>query len=473
MDAGAKKFSKLGDEEYKGNSLWPMYGRGGEIYFVADRLASEKAVRYGSPEVMKSVNNIWKISERGGRPSQVTRHTSGNLFFPSISSDGRVIVYEENFGLWKLDTATGKSSEVPVRIVSDDKENAAELRTIQSEAEGFGLSPSTKRAAIVAHGEIFTIATDRGEVQRVSETFWREGDPVWSPNGKWIAFTSDRTGREEIWIADERGRNAKKLTDSDSEKLSMVWAPDSQSLLHAASDHKLYRTPIDGGKSEELVSSDVSNISGPQFSPDGKWISYAKLDRFFRSRVYVKPLDGGPERLIGGDEFLISSGARWTPDGKKLVFLAGVGAPSIASTSGRTTLQVYSVALTRLEKNPAERGVDSEEEAQSAPPAERRGPAAAAPAKVEVKIDWDGLDRRIRQITRGSESVFTVVPSPDSRTYAFVALGGEEGRSSGGLFTVQEDGERVTRVAASAPSPSAEGPRGRGGPGGGISSPQW
>ena len=49
------------------------------------------------------------MSDKGGKPVQVTHHTSGNLYFPSISADGKTIVYEENFGLWKLDTATSKS----------------------------------------------------------------------------------------------------------------------------------------------------------------------------------------------------------------------------------------------------------------------------------------------------------------------------------------------------------------------------
>ena len=74
-----------------------------------------------------------------------------------------------------------------------------------SEAEGFHISPSNRRAAIVAHGEIFTVATERGEPQRVSESPWRDQDVRWSPNGKWIAFVSDRTGRQEVWISDELG----------------------------------------------------------------------------------------------------------------------------------------------------------------------------------------------------------------------------------------------------------------------------
>ena len=131
-----------------------------------------------------------------------------------------------------------------------------------NEAEGFHISPSNRRAAIAVHGEIFTIATDRGETQRVTETPWREQDPRWSPNGKWIAFVSDRTGREEVFISDELGKNVKKLSDVDCDKNGIVWAPDSKSLMWSGSDHKLRRVDIDSGKTDELASSNAGNIGG-------------------------------------------------------------------------------------------------------------------------------------------------------------------------------------------------------------------
>ena len=307
---------------------------------------------------------------------QVTHHTSGNLYFPSISADGKTIVYEENFGMWKLDVATGKSTEIRVDIKSDVKESEVELKTITSEAEGFNLSPSTRRAAISTHGEIFTIATDRGEVQRVTETPWREENPRWSPNGKWIAFVSDRTGREEIWIADEMGRNQKKLSDVDCDKPAIVWAPDSKSLLWSGSDHKLRHVTVDNGKTEVVATGAAGNILGPQFSPDGKWISYSKQDALLRSHVYVKPLENGAEREIGSDEFLVASGAKWTPDGRKLLLLGGIGAPAMSALN-RTVLQLYSVSLTRNEKNPDDHDVDTEAQAEAAAAeATRRGGAA-------------------------------------------------------------------------------------------------
>jgi tricorn protease len=471
MDVSAKKFTKLGDADYKGNYLWPMYGNKGEIYFVADRIANEKGVKFNGPEVMKSVNNIWKISERGGEPTQVTHHTSGNLYFPSISADGRTIVYEENFGLWKLETATGKSTEIKVTIKSDDKENDMQLRTVRSEADAFHLSPSNKRAAIINHGELFTIATDKGEVQRVTETLWREQDPRWSPNGKWIAFVSDRTGREEVWISDELGKAPKKLTDVDCDKTAVVWAPDSQSLLWNGSDHKLRRVDIASGKTEVVASSDIGNIGTPQFSPDGRWLSYTKPDFMTRPHVFVKQIDTGVERAIGSDEFVQSSGAKWTADGKKLLLLGGVGVPSMAALN-RTTMQLYSVSLTRIDKGP-DAGVDTEAEAEATgdTAAQRRG--LSGTPKVEVKIEWDGLDRRIQLLSAPGSAVSSVAPSPDSRTYAFWGGGGTEGAGQG-LYTVADDGTHLTRLNTT-PAEGAAGGGGRGGGGGfgGGNEPQW
>ncbi len=469
MDVAAKKFAKLDDSDYKGNHLWPMYSGKGDIYFVADRLPVEKALKYAGPEVMKSVNNIWKISDKGGTPVQVTHHTSGNLYFPSISADGRTIVYEENFGLWKLDTATGKSTEIKVDIRSDAKDNDSRLRTFRNEAEEFDLSPSNKRAAITVHGELFTVATGKGNAQRVTETFWREKDPTWSPDGKLIAFVSDRTGRQEVWVSGELGKDARKLSEDDCDKSALVWSGDSKSLLWVGTDHKVRRVDVVSGKADVLASSDLGMVTGAQFSPDGKWISYAKPDALTRSHVFVKNLDTGVETQIGGDEFTIASGAKWTPDGKKLLLLGGTGTSSMASLN-RTTMQAYMVALVPEEKGP-DKGVDTEAEAAQADTATaRRG--GGANAKVEVKIQWAGLDHRIRQIATVPGSVNSIIPSPDSRVYAMTAFG--DGAGGPAIYTVNEDGTRLNRLSTTPTPDAGAAPQGRGGGGGGgASEPKW
>ena len=267
-DVKAQTFTKLGDQDYKGNYLWPMFGHNGEIYYVADELPAEasgnaKDIKFGGPEVMQSVNNIWKIPEKGGKPVQVTHHTDGNLYYPSMSADGKTIVYEDNFGLWKLDVSSGKSTEIHVDIKADLKDNNLQLVTFNNEADGFNVSPSGRRIAVAVHGEIFTIAAERGETQRVTDTPWRDQDPKWSPNGKWIAFISDRTGREEVWISDELGKDVKKVSDADCEKGEFEWSPDSKFMLWNCSDHKLRLTTVETGDTNVVASNDAGDLDSP------------------------------------------------------------------------------------------------------------------------------------------------------------------------------------------------------------------
>ena len=489
-DIAANTFRNLGDPDFKGNYLWPMYGAG-EIYFVSDRMAgtaSEKNVKFGGPEVMKSVNNIWKISDKGGAAVQVTHHTDGNLFFPSISSDRKTIVYEDNFGLWKLDLATGKSTEIAIDVKSDPKENDTELVTVTNEAEGFHLSPSNRRAAVIVHGELFTVAIDRGEPQRVTETPWREQDVHWSPNGKLLAFVSDRTGRQEVWVSDELGKSPKKVSDADCDKQGLVWAPDSKSLLWSGSDHKLRKTDIESIKTDVLASSDVANVTGPQFSPDGKWISYGKQDNLLRAHIWIMNLENGTEHMIASDQFQNATGAKWTPDGKRLLLIGGVSVPAMASQGFRgSAAQLYSVPLTRVDKAPDDRDINTEEQAMAAAAdalaVTGRG-ARATPPTVAVTIEWDGMDRRIHKLTSMPASVLSVAPSTDSRVYAFLSMGGPTGAGPAedvagagpGLYIIRDDGSGMQRLNTTvAPdallAPGA--PPGGGGYGGGGMEPQW
>ena len=465
MDIKAKKYTHLADGDYKGNYFWPMYAADGSIYFVSDRLPDESHVKPGSREVLKSSNNIWKIPAGGGKAVQVTHHESGRLFFPSISSDGKTIVYEQDFGIWKLDTKTGKSTPIKLNIVSDDKENDIETITVRNETEGYDLSPSSKRAAVSAHGEIFSIATDHGDIQRVTQSFSREEDPSWSPDGKWIAFVSDKSGTDQVWMAHEDGTGLKNLSEGDGEKSNIQWSPDSKALIYSGSDHKLYRYDLEGGKTTVIASGQAGNTQGARFSPDGKWVAYSKLDHDLRPHVYVSPSTGGAERRVGNDDLLFSeTNPVWTPDGKRLLFLAGL-AQAGSATLRRAFVQVYSVSLTKEEKNPTDRGVDDEEQAQAAEKLNRFRDAQARgeAAKPEVKIEFEGINRRAHQVTHLSDNITTVAVSPDSKLYAFVAVADADGRPVATLYTIPEDGTQTTTITVNRGAADEEGGGGFGG----------
>src|SRR5262249_45943045 len=183
-----KTYTKLLPDA-RSNRYWPMWGADNFIYYVADPLANERALVAGSAEVRKSVNNIYKIAVSGtGQPVQVTKHPDGNLFWPSISSDGKTIVYEEDFGIWKLDVASGRTSEIKIEINADEKDNEIDYQTVTNEVDSFDVSPSGRRAVISAKGQILTIATERGDITRIAPDRMtsRNQFPKWSADGKYV-----------------------------------------------------------------------------------------------------------------------------------------------------------------------------------------------------------------------------------------------------------------------------------------------
>ena len=221
----------------KPNNFWPMYGNG-FIYFVSDRDVKAKA---GSPVVMESRNNIWKMPAEGGDPVQVTKHSTARCFGHPCPPTAKSSSMKR--------TSVSGSSTLPAakrrnqsRHVPDEKENNLETVLSSSEADSYNLSPSGKRAVIATQGELFTIATDRGDVRRLTQTSdVREAQPQWSPDGKRIAFVSDRSGREEDLVCDEHGDNLKTTHQHRTQKTRPSGRRTRNRSLYTASDRALHR----------------------------------------------------------------------------------------------------------------------------------------------------------------------------------------------------------------------------------------
>jgi tricorn protease len=470
-DLTSKTYTKLlPDERY--NRYWPMWGADGSIYYVADPLPNDKAVAPGSPEVRKSLNNIYKMAVTGGQPVQVTKHGDGNVFWPSMSSDGKVIVYEENFGIWKLDVASGKTSEIKLDLASDEKDNQVEVETVTDEVDAFDISPSGRRAVISARGQILTIATDRGDITRVAPDNMasRNQLPKWSADGKYLAYVSDRSGRDEVWISDPEGTSPKKITDFDNEKGNLTWTPDSKSLLYTAGDKTLYNYAVADNRTTVVSSTDLGRIGSITVSPDNKWVMFSKQDRTVRTHVYIAPMAGpgspgnSEERHISDDSLLYSeNNAVWTADGRYIVFTSTEGASNGIATQGgiNTTMQLYVLPLRDQDRDPMNRDIDNEAQGLAAEAAARgtggRGAGAGgAGSSIDVQIDWSGLARRARRLTVPGNTLFNLTPAPDGHTVALnAAIAGAGGRGAGGdgetgagMIVVNVETGQLARVAA-------------------------
>ncbi len=453
-DVSAKKFTQLTD--FDGLDSWPMWSRDGNIYFVSDRDGG-------------GLTNIWRVSDSGGKAEKITAFRNGDVRFPSISADGKTIVFEHDFGIWKLDTGSKKATPIKLDIDAETEENDSEVRTFASEADDYDLAPSARRIVVSTHGEIFTVPVEEGDIKQITDSPARDRNVDYSPDGKWISFVSDSSGREELYVTATDGTGqAQKLTDIDALKNGYNWSPDSKEIAFTSSDSKLRKVNVTSKQIVELDSSHYGNISTPEWSPDGKWLAYSKSDVSRTTDIYLLASSGEDKqaRKVTFDSY-DERGPRFSPDGRKLFFVRSDSAGGGGGGFGSASVQIYSVGLEKLERDPD----DPEERPEAAQGPAPDGEEAAGPPRRptgprpphETKVDWAGLKRRTRQVTRMPFPISTFTIAPDSRTIVFVTT--EPGATfvTPVIYSIQEDGKRLTRVAAGGP-PAGEG---EGGPGGG------
>ena len=456
-DVSAKKFTQVTD--FDGLDSWPMWGKDG-IYFVSDRDG-------------EGLTNIWRVGEAGGKADKVTSFRSGDVRFPSISADGRTIVFEHDFGIWKLDTASKKVTQIKLDIDAETEENDSEMRAFSSEADDYDLAPSGRRIVVSVHGELFIVPVEEGDIRQVTDSPARERGVAYSPDGKWLSFISDGTGREELYVVAVDGSgDPQKLTDIDALKFGYNWSPDSKEIAFTSSDNKLRKVNVGTKAVTALDSSKYGNISTPEWSPDGKWLTYAKADVSRTTDIYVLASSGSEiePHKVTFDSYDDRS-PRFAPDGRKIFFIRSESTGG-GGGFGNASIQIYSVGLEKLDRDPD----DPEERPEAEAPQFNQGEDSGGPPRRpagprpphETKMDWAGMKRRTRQVTRMPFPIFTFNVTPDSRTLVFVTSEPSATAQIPVIYSIGEDGKRLTRIAAGSP-PQGDGEGGGGGGfGGGL-----
>jgi tricorn protease len=482
MDLASKTFKDL--TEFDGMDSWPMWSNDGRVYFVSDRDPNAQA-------------NLWYVPESGGEAVKVTDFKDGDVRFPTISADGKTIAFERDFGVCKLDLASKVVTPLHFDIAAETQESLTEFREFSSTADDYDVAPNGRRIAVAVHGRIFTVPTDEnGELRQITDGPVRDQNLSYSPDGKLLAFVSDKNGREEIYVTNPDGAGEpKKITDIDALKASYLWSPDSKSIAFTTSEGKLCTISAEGKDFKELASSKYGNIGRPAWSPDGKWLAFSKSDVSRSNDIYLIPATGGDAVKVTFDS-LGEMNPQFSADSKKLYFVRMEG--DTEGGAGRPSSQIFCIPLEKLDKDPDDTEVAAATPAEPGEgPAEgpggRRGPGGGgAPLRVgpakEPKIDWAGLKRRTRQVTRVG-SVRNYIPAGDGKTLIFVGseggaggggrggAGGGGGGGGGSIYSIQDDGKRLSLIASGTPEATpAEGDatpppgrRGGGFGGGGIS----
>ncbi|MGE5315355.1 MAG: S41 family peptidase [Acidobacteriota bacterium] len=282
--------------DYVGKNAYPMWISGDEMYFVSDRT--------------NGITNLYKETLSSKKIEQVTQYADVDVMWPS--TDGRRIVFIRDGYVHVMDLSSGAVKKIDVSIPTDKWQ--LRTRTINAREYIHAAQPGNDGRSVVveARGDIFTLETGKASAENCTKSAGtREMYPQLSPDGKWIAFFSDKTGEYQLYLRRKDGGEWTPLTkELKNTNYHLVWSPDGKKILFGNREFAIFVLDVD---SKKLTKIDQSNrlkndefyweISDYNWSPDSRWVCYSLVQENRNSQIFVYNTETGKRSAVSSDFF--------------------------------------------------------------------------------------------------------------------------------------------------------------------------
>ena len=445
------------------NDTDPMWV-GGEVYFLSDREGAVKLFAYdaGTKKVRRVLDNA-------------------GLDYTSASAGAGQIVLEKFGGVQLFDVKTRKLTDIGITVDADLADVRPRWEKAAAALRGFSLSPSGKRVAFEARGEIVTVPAEKGDVRVLSNTPGAaDRNPAWSADGKQVAWFSDEGGEYALVIRDQEGKGEKRtirMGEKPGYYFEPVWSPDSKWISCQDNRLNLLLVEVASGRVTTVATEYYYRLAGmaPAWSPDSQWVAYTKqMPSRFRAVFAYSVATGKSVQLTDG----MSDAASPVFDrgGLYLYFTASTNAGPTLNGLDMNSVpfavngSAYVMVLRKDTASPLAAESDEETEKKDAPKAE----------KVEVRIDVDGIGQRIlalpvprrnyEELQAGAGGVVFLMEGKDGGPGVLYRYEGKTRKeavyaAAADAFAVSGDGEKVlvkkgaqwSITPAAAPAKAGEG----------------
>ena len=386
---------------HEAQDIIPMW-HGENIYFLSDRDALKRM-------------NLYVYNTTTKETRQLTSHEEFDIKFPSLGK--KAIVYEYGGHIYRFDLQTEQARKVEIRLAEDLVSGREEIISVDKNISNFEIAPDGKRALFGARGEIFTVPEKKGVTRNLTNTSGvHERNSKWSPDGKWIAFISDQSGEDEIYIIAQDGSSKAQPVTSNAEtyKYQMLWSPDSKKLLWSDRRQRLRYVDISTKNIVEVDQSPLWELRQYSWSPDSRWIAYTKPEEQSMARIYLYDLNTKQSQPVT-QGWYNSGSPVFSTDGKYLFFTSSRDfSPTFSAVESNFAYldmnRVYLVTLNREVESPFrpqsdEVMVDAQKES-----GDKKDDKKAATEKVTVRVDWEGISSRIVGLPIQPSNYFSLTP---------------------------------------------------------------
>jgi tricorn protease len=371
-----------------------------EIFFLSDR---------------DFIMNVWAYNVSSKAVRQVTNLKKGDIKW--LEGNGKELVYEHNGYLHLLDPASGKSKQLDITVTGDFPWAETRAENVTLQATNASLSPTGKRILLEARGEIFTVPVENGDPRNLTQSSAAaDRRPLWSPDGKQIAWFSDKEGQSyALYITDQEGIKAPRKISLEESKLPWepAWSPDGKYIAFTDNAVRLKIVELATGN---ILTADVGGINldrgnmGLTWSPDSKWLAYSKSAPNNFRNIMVWSVDNKKTTALS-DPMADAISPAWDLNGRYLYFLAstnvalGSGWANTSSQNAKPSFAAYLTILRKDDPNPFPLKTDEE------PDSTNKAKKDTSKSK-QVKIDWEQLDRRIIAMPVPAGNYDGMLPGP-------------------------------------------------------------
>jgi tricorn protease len=417
------------------NPVWV----GDEVYFISDR---------------DGVANVWAYETRTKRLTQVTRFADFDV--KALDSGAGAVVFEQAGYIHELNPKTGREHVIEITAAGDFPWMMPRWEDVTGRMTNMALSPTGKRVAVEARGEIFTVPAEKGDVRDLSHSSGSaERDPAWSPDGKHVSYFSDKSGEYRLVIEAQDGLTPPReiVLENPTHYYTPSWSPDSKKIAFTDTNLKVWVLDVESGRTK-VVGNDPWMVPqrtlNPVWSPDSKWIAYSSRLKSLYHAIFISNVETGETRQVT-DGLADATWPAWDAGGKYLWFFASTdfGLRSqwldMSSYDHSENFGLYLAVLKKSEPSPLLPESDEDKGVGSAPSRGGRGgggggeappdaggeqaeqPARAPRLPVAVQIDFDELQQRILSVPGVPEREYSKLRAGSAGTVFYLEAGARGG----------------------------------------------
>lgn len=416
-----------GDEEkiteWKGTDTDPLWYKD-TIYFLSDGDQNRR-------------ENIWAYDTKTKDTREVTNFRDYDCEWASLGPDA--IVFSNGGYLYVMDLPGEHIRKLDVFIPNDETLAMSKWVDASRGVSNFQISPDGERAIFESRGDIFTVPKENGNTRNLTNTSGTdEKEPVWSPDGKYIAYVSDKTGEEEIYIREDKP-SSDEIQITHGNKAYMyqpVWSPDSKKLLYSDEDLKLWYVDVASRQIMKIDEDSIWEITDYSWSPDSRFVIYAKHHKNGFTSIYIWSL---PEKKIHEvtNGFTNDYDPIFDSEGKYLIFLSDrtyngvIGSFDMEFTDTKTT-GIYLATLQADSASPfAPKSDEVKIVTQKNEEKKAKDEKKESAVSKEVRIDFDGLGSRAVAVPVEANNIGGLGSSDGNVYYETFPTQGLSGNASG------------------------------------------